>query len=85
MSNNLMRGGGNVGKSVEDRTNWGSLEDIHNAVHVLTGGTDGHMSSTDTSAFDPVFWLRKYNLTHDSFANRIQIIRKPILSQVAQS
>ena len=83
MSNNLFRGGGKVGKSVEDRTNWGSLEDIHNAVHTLTGGSGGHMSSTDVAAFDPVFWLRKYSLAHNSFANEIQIIRKRIGSRVA--
>lgn len=35
---------------------WGSLEDIHNSVHNFLGG-DGHMSGTEISAFDPVFWL----------------------------
>ena len=82
MSNNLLRGR-EVGKSVEDRTNWGSLEDIHNAVHTLTGGTGGHMSRAETSAFDPVFWLREYSLARNSFANKIQIIRKRIGSRVA--
>ena len=56
------------GKVVADAANWGSLEDIHNAVHNLTGGTGnvkaedsfgGHMSSVPVSAFDPIFWLRK--------------------------
>lgn len=35
---------------------WGSLEDIHNTVHVYAGG-GGHMGSVPTSAFDPIFWL----------------------------
>lgn len=35
---------------------WGSLEDIHNAVHDYVGG-GGHMGSVPTSAFDPIFWL----------------------------
>lgn len=38
-----------------DLEGWGSLEDIHNYVHVLVGG-GGHMSSTTSSAFDPIFW-----------------------------
>lgn len=33
---------------------WGSLEDIHNSIHVAVGG---HMGGTGTSAFDPIFWL----------------------------
>ena len=40
---------------------YGSIEDIHNTVHGITGGGDkhilGHMSSFDYSAFDPIFWL----------------------------
>ena len=36
--------------------NWGSLEDVHNAVHNYVGN-EGHMGSIDVSAFDPVFWL----------------------------
>ena len=36
--------------------NWGSLEDIHNAVHVYVGN-GGHMNAIEISAFDPVFWL----------------------------
>ena len=57
MSNNELRQS-EGGKNVEDRTNWGSLEDIHNAVHSLVGN-GGHMSGIDVSAFDPIFWLRK--------------------------
>lgn len=51
------------GNLVADAANWGSLEDIHNAVHNLTGGTGrfgGHMANVPVSAFDPIFWLRKY-------------------------
>jgi tyrosinase len=40
---------------------FGSLEDIHNTVHVLVGGWgdkfDGHMKHVPISAFDPIFWL----------------------------
>jgi tyrosinase len=36
--------------------NWGSLEDIHNAVHNYVGN-GGHMSAVRISSFDPVFWL----------------------------
>ena len=41
----------------ENKETWGGMEDIHNAVHLLTGGPDGHMSAVETSAFDPIFWL----------------------------
>lgn len=43
-----------------DAPNWGSFEDIHNAVHNHMGG-GGHMSGIAVSAFDPIFWLRKYH------------------------
>lgn len=42
--------------SESEWNNWGSLEDIHNAVHVYVGNK-GHMNSIAVSAFDPVFWL----------------------------
>lgn len=35
---------------------FGSLEDVHNEIHDRVGG-GGHMSSLDTSAFDPFFWM----------------------------
>ena len=62
MSSNSMRL--DPGGPTDDAPNWGSLEDIHNAVHVLTGGTGkdkggGHMSYVPNSAFDPIFWLRE--------------------------
>ena len=36
---------------------YGSMEDIHNRVHTLSGGPKGNMSGIEHSAFDPVFWL----------------------------
>ena len=56
MSENEFRRGKD-GNEVEDAANWGSLEDIHNAVHVLVGGPESHMTSVPVSAFDPIFWL----------------------------
>ncbi|KIW29400.1 uncharacterized protein PV07_05217 [Cladophialophora immunda] len=41
--------------------NWGSLEDVHNAIHVYTGG-GGHMGDTEVAAFDPIFWLHHANI-----------------------
>lgn len=55
MSNNSL-------SEVVDQKNYGSLEDIHNAVHNLVGGIGGHMAAIEVSAFDPIFWLRKYSL-----------------------
>ena len=55
MSNNLLRQGKD--SKVDDRSNWGSLKDVHNAIHDLTGG---HMGNPQVSAFDPIFWLREY-------------------------
>ena len=61
MSNNALRSVPGF-EDVEDATNYGSLEDIHNAVHTIVGGSGGHMSSVPISAFDPIFWLRKYSM-----------------------
>ena len=58
MSNNALRETPEFQK-IKDATNYGSLEDIHNAVHTLVGGGGGHMSKIALSAFDPLFWLRK--------------------------
>ncbi|KAF7556599.1 hypothetical protein G7Z17_g1343 [Cylindrodendrum hubeiense] len=50
---------------------FGSIEDIHNAVHGLVGGfgsdrqnrsRTGHMSRVPISAFDPIFWLHHTNI-----------------------
>lgn len=43
---------------------YGSLEDVHDTIHVITGGqgstsddTPGNMQMVPYAAFDPVFWL----------------------------
>jgi len=58
MSSNRLRAD-DSGTVIPDKENWGSVEDIHNAVHNNMGGSGGHMSSVPVSAFDPIFWLRK--------------------------
>ncbi|PPJ60917.1 hypothetical protein CBER1_06201 [Cercospora berteroae] len=40
---------------------WGSLEDVHNAIHDLVGN-GGHMGQISASAFDPIFWLHHCNI-----------------------
>ena len=56
MSNNLYREN-DVEVQTANAEIWGSMEDIHNTIHDITGGNGGHMSSLETSAFDPIFWL----------------------------
>ena len=65
MSNDQYRKGS---AKAEDAELWGSLEDIHNAIHNLVGGIGqpgaenaiiGHMTSVPNSAFEPLFWLRE--------------------------
>ncbi|GAB1310494.1 tyrosinase [Madurella fahalii] len=34
-----------------------SLESLHDTIHLLSGGFDGHMSFPTYAAFDPLFWL----------------------------
>ena len=68
VSHNLFRSDGR--RRFADAANWGSLEEIHNAVHNLVGGTGGHMSGITGSAFDPIFWLRKYTSTILSSADQ---------------
>ncbi|KAI1057476.1 hypothetical protein LB507_011584 [Fusarium sp. FIESC RH6] len=44
---------------------FGSLEDIHNTLHVYTGGTSGymgHMNYPPYAAFDPIFWMHHANI-----------------------
>lgn len=48
---------------------WGSLEDVHNAIHNLTGG-GGQMTNPSISAFDPIFWL------HHTFVHCITYERR---------
>ncbi|GKT56388.1 tyrosinase precursor [Colletotrichum tofieldiae] len=40
---------------------WGSIEDIHNAIHTYAGGK-GQMSDPTVAAFDPIFWLHHTNI-----------------------
>ncbi|TKW49434.1 Tyrosinase [Colletotrichum tanaceti] len=40
---------------------WGSIEDIHNAIHTYSGG-GGHMGDPTVAAFDPIFWLHHTNI-----------------------
>ncbi|OLN86707.1 Tyrosinase 5 [Colletotrichum chlorophyti] len=42
-------------------TEWGSIEDIHNAVHFYVGG-GGQMGNPAIAAFDPIFWLHHTNV-----------------------
>ena len=42
---------------------FGSVEDIHNALHNLSGGFgsyQGHMTDPAISSFDPIFWLHHW-------------------------
>jgi tyrosinase len=39
-----------------DANKYGSMEDVHNALHDRVGG-GGQMGDPATSAFDPIFWL----------------------------
>lgn len=68
---NLMTGGAtfnSVGTSATgggsgNPTSHDSFESVHDAVHVLTGGTSGgHMYFVDFSSFDPAFWLHHTNV-----------------------
>ena len=81
VSYNKFRG---IASKVEDAGKWGSLEDIHNVLHGLIGG-GGHMSQIETSAFDPIFWLRKcgdLRLIKRAFTNLHQITRKALVRKI---
>ncbi|KAF4222006.1 hypothetical protein CNMCM5878_007558 [Aspergillus fumigatiaffinis] len=42
-----------------------SLEEIHNNIHLWTGGSngvEGHMANVPVAAFDPIFWLHHCNV-----------------------
>lgn len=41
----------------EDTSQYDSLESLHDNVHAMLGGSDGHMTIVPFSAFDPVFVL----------------------------
>ena len=61
MSNNYMKWvpDDEFKKGPLDPESYGSLEDCHKTLHNYSGG-EGHMSSTEISAFDPVFWLHHW-------------------------
>lgn len=43
-------------------TSYDSLESLHDNVHALLGGLDGHMTIVPFSAFDPLFFLHHCNV-----------------------
>lgn len=43
-----------VGK---EEGSYASIEDVHNSIHGLMGGDEGHMAELDYASFDPSFWL----------------------------
>ncbi|KAM5360882.1 hypothetical protein ACJZ2D_013449 [Fusarium nematophilum] len=64
-------GGTGQDESIVKGRGFGSLEDVHNALHNLTGGSgsdkngiprDGHMTDPAISSFDPIFWLHHTNI-----------------------
>ncbi|KAK1640802.1 hypothetical protein BDP81DRAFT_457782 [Colletotrichum phormii] len=57
VSNNSEFGNGTTEIPFND---WGSIEDVHNAVHGYIGG--GYMGRPPLSAFDPIFWLHHTNI-----------------------
>ena len=44
-----------------DQGQFNSIENVHNAIHVLVGGS-GYMAMIPCSAFDPIFWLYHTNV-----------------------
>ncbi|KXH27737.1 hypothetical protein CSIM01_11574 [Colletotrichum simmondsii] len=51
---------GEFGSDENPFNDWGSIEDVHNAVHGYIGG--GYMGSPAFAAFDPIFWLHHTNI-----------------------
>ncbi|KAI3401584.1 hypothetical protein diail_10185 [Diaporthe ilicicola] len=45
-----------------DTTSYDSLESLHDNVHALLGGLEGHMTIVPFSAFDPLFFLHHCNV-----------------------
>ncbi|KAH8586174.1 hypothetical protein B0O99DRAFT_656959 [Bisporella sp. PMI_857] len=45
-----------------DTGKYASIEDLHNSVHGMVGGDQGHMSELDYASFDPSFWLHHANI-----------------------
>jgi tyrosinase len=40
----------------------GNLESVHDQIHGIVGGSNGHMGYVPVAAFDPVFWLHHCNV-----------------------
>ncbi|KAJ6260068.1 Tyrosinase [Drechslerella dactyloides] len=59
---NLMTGVNSWSQFSNHVTGGNSLESIHDLIHVLVGGNDGHMTSVPYSAFDPIFWIHHCNV-----------------------
>ncbi|KXH68335.1 hypothetical protein CSAL01_06245 [Colletotrichum salicis] len=51
---------GRFGSDTNEFGIWGSIEDVHNAVHNYIGG--GYMGDPAYSSFDPIFWLHHINI-----------------------
>ena len=47
----------NTGFNDGRSNSYNSLENLHNAIHILVGGNYGHMQYIALSSFDPVFFL----------------------------
>lgn len=54
------------------RRNADSFEAIHDDIHGMVGGVDGHMAYLDVAAFDPFFWLHHVNV--DRLLSMYQLI-----------
>ena len=44
-------------KGQGEASKYSSIEDVHNNIHALMGGNEGHMSELDYASYDPSFWL----------------------------
>lgn len=51
----------NTGSSDGRGNRYNSIENMHNAIHLLVGN-GGHMADVPYSAFDPIFWLHHTNV-----------------------
>ena len=47
----------NTGSNDGRTSSYNSIENVHNAIHILVGGNYGHMQYIALSSFDPVFFL----------------------------
>ncbi|KAL8958388.1 MAG: hypothetical protein Q9193_004543 [Seirophora villosa] len=51
----------NMGFSDDRGGRYNSIENMHNAIHMMVGN-GGHMSNIPYSSFDPIFWLHHANV-----------------------